>query len=55
MPKIIARNATACLANCGEMGFWVILRMENGKRIRLFAGGSLDKGMRAFNWYRKEV
>lgn len=51
MPNLIVRkNAHACLANCGEMGYWVIAKI-NGKRTRLFAGGTLEKGLRVFNWY----
>lgn len=48
---IVKRNRHAVLVNTGDTGYWLILRMDNGKRIRLFAGGTPDKGNRVFNWH----
>jgi len=53
MQGLVKRNSNAALVNRGEMGFWVIVRMNDGKRIRLFAGGTIDKAINVFNWYRR--
>lgn len=50
---IIKRNQIAALVNMGEYGYWVVAKI-GGKPVRLFAGGTLDKGERVFNFYRKE-
>lgn len=50
--KIVKRNANAALVNMGECGYWVVAKMENGKRIRLFAGDTIEHGNRVYNWYR---
>ncbi len=50
MAYIVKKNSRACLVNFGEMGFWVLTKINN-TRTRLFAGGTLDKGLRVFNWY----
>lgn len=49
---IIKRNQIAALVNMGEYGYWVVAKI-GGKPVRLFAGGTLDKGERVFNFYRK--
>ena len=52
MNGLVKRNANAALVNRGEMGFWVIARI-NGKLVRLHAGGTIDKAMNVYNWYRR--
>lgn len=52
MKGIVKRNANAVLVDTGDMGYWVITRI-NGKLHRLFAGGTIDKAMNVYNWYRK--
>ena len=52
MKGIVKRNANAVLVDTGDMGYWVITRI-NGKLHRLFAGGTIDKAMNVYNWYRR--
>ena len=52
MKGIVKRNANAALVDTGDMGYWVITRI-NGKLHRLFAGGTIDKAMNVYNWYRR--
>lgn len=50
MSYIVKRNRNATLVNLGEGGYWVIA-VINGRRTRLFAGGTPDKAERVYNWY----
>ena len=52
MKGLVKRNANAALVNRGEMGFWVITRI-NGTLHRLFAGGTIEKAMNVYNWYKR--
>lgn len=53
IPYIVKRNRNATLVNLGAGGYWVIA-VINGRRTRLFAGGTLERAERVFGWYVKK-
>lgn len=47
---IIKKNECAVLVDMGEMGFWIVTRVNN-KRIRLFAGSDRNDALSNYRHY----
>jgi len=53
MIGIVRKSRNAVLVDTGDMGFWIVTRI-NDRRVRLFAGGHRDKAERTYAHYVRQ-